>query len=274
MAAKVALVTGATSGIGEATARRLQELGFTVYAGGRAVERIAPLEATGIRLLSLDLTQDATLTAAVERVEQECGRIDVLVNNAGYGAYGALEDVPLDEGRRQFEVNLFGMARLTQLVLPGMRQRGDGDIVNVSSVAGQIYGPLGAWYHATKHAVEGMSDSLRLELAPFGVRVIIIEPGEIRTGWGGIAADSLLHTSGRGAYSEQARAVATVLERSLASGSGSRPEVVADVIGRALTAGRPRTRYPVGRGAGTLILARRLLPDRAFDRLIRGVFRG
>lgn len=209
---------------------------------------------------------------AVKQILRDGGRIDVLVNNAGYGSYGALEDVAIDEGRRQFEVNLFGLARLTQLVLPGMRERRGGHIVNVSSVGGKIYGPLGAWYHATKHAVEGMSDALRLELAPFGIHVVIIEPGEIRTGWGGIAADSLLETSGGGAYA--ARIVARVLERSLAWGTGSPPEVVADVIGTALRSRRPKARYAVGRGAGTLVFARRILPDGIFDRLMRRLFRG
>ncbi len=230
------------------------------------------LAAIGVRTLALDVTDDASMVAAVERIVRETGHLDVLVNNAGYGSYGAVEDVALVEGRRQFDVNLFGLARMTQLVLPGMRARRSGTIVNVSSIGGHIYGPFGAWYHATKFAVEGFSDALRLELAPFGVRVVIIEPGEIRTAWGGIAADSLLAASGDGAYSAQARAVARVLDRSLGSATGTPPEVVAELIGRAVTARRPKPRYAVGRGARTTILARRLLPDRVFDRVMRRLF--
>jgi NAD(P)-dependent dehydrogenase (short-subunit alcohol dehydrogenase family) len=270
----VALVTGASSGIGEATARTLLALGFTVYAGARQVERMAELQSLGIHAVSLDLTDDASMVAAIDRIMGETGRIDALVNNAGYGAYGAMEDVSSAEARRQFDVNLFGLARLTQLVLPGMRRRRSGRIVNMASVGGHIYGPMGAWYHATKFAVEGFSDALRLELAPFGIQVVIIEPGEIRTAWGGIAADSLRETSGSGPYAEQARTVAAVLERSLGSGTGSPPEIVAAAIGKALTARRPRSRYAVGRGARTLILARRILPDRIFDRAMQHLFRG
>jgi short-subunit dehydrogenase len=244
MADKVALVTGASSGIGAETARVLLGLGYIVYAGGRRVDTI----------------------------ERETGRVDLLVNNAGYGSYGAVEDVDLTEGRRQFEVNLFGSARLTQLVVPGMRRRRSGYVINVSSVGGKICGPFGAWYHASKFAVEGFSDALRMELAPFGIHVVVIEPGEIRTGWGGIAADSLLEASGDGPYAAHAHAVAHVLERSLGSGTGSPPEVVAAAIGRAVSSRRPRTRYAVGRGAGTLILARRILPDSIFDRVMRRVF--
>jgi len=269
---RVALVTGASSGIGEATARTLLQQGYTVYGGARRVEQMAGLEALGVRVIALDVTDDGSMVAAVERILAESGRLDVLVNNAGYGSYGALEDVPLLEARRQVEVNLFGLARLTQLVLPQMRRQRSGRIVNISSVGGKIYGPLGSWYHATKFAVEGLSDALRLELAPFGIRVVLIEPGEIRTAWGGIAADSLRETSGNGAYAEQARVVAAVLERSLSSGTGSPPEDVAETIGRAVMARRPKSRYAVGRGARALILARRLLPDRVFDRVMRRLF--
>ena len=274
MTEPVALVTGASSGIGEETARTLLGLGYTVYAGARQVDRMAGLRSLGVRVLALDVTDEAALVGAVERIVREQGRIDVLVNNAGYGAYGALEDVPLSEGRRQFEVNLFGLARLTQLVLPTMRAQHSGRIVNISSVGGHIYGPMGTWYHATKFALEGFSDALRLELAPFGIQVVIIEPGEIRTAWGGIAADAVLATSGSGTYGAQAKAVAAVLERSLGSGTGSPPEVVAEAIGKAVTARRPKTRYPVGRGARTLIAARRMLSDRIFDRAMRRLFRG
>src|SRR5215207_11623280 len=179
----VALITGASSGIGEATAVELLRRGFTVYGAARRVDRMAALADRGVHVIEMDVTDDASMTSGVERVIREQGRIDVLVNNAGYGSYGALEDVPLDEARRQFEVNVFGLARLTQLVLPHMRAQRDGYIVNISSMGGKIWEPLGSWYHASKFAVEGLSDSLRVEVAEFGIKVVIIEPGTIRSEW-------------------------------------------------------------------------------------------
>ena len=223
----------------------------------------------GIRLLAMDVTDDASMVAGVERIMAEAGQIDVLVNNAGYGSYGSLEDVPLSEGRAQFEVNLFGLARLTQLVLPHMRARKSGRIVNVSSMGGKIYEPLGGWYHATKFAVEGLSDSLRLELQPFGIDVVVIEPGGIRTEWPGIASQKVLGTSGTTAYAAQAKHLARVLGNDRIM---SDPGVVAQAIGDAVTARRPKTRYVVGAGARPLLLARRLLSDRMFDRFLTVVF--
>ena len=202
---KVALVTGASSGIGEETARLLHEAGFTTYAVARRVDRMAGLADAGVHTFAMDVTDDASMTAGVLRVLDEQGRVDVLVNNAGYGSYGAVEDVPIEEARRQFEVNVFGLARLTQLVTPTMREQGSGRIINVSSIGGKFYEPLGAWYHATKFAVEGFSDSLRLELAPFGIHVVIIEPGPIITEWNTISRDSLTEVSRGGAYEETRR---------------------------------------------------------------------
>lgn len=267
---RTVLVTGASSGIGMATARKLADLGFVVYAAARRVERMKELEAQGIRPIAMDVTDDASAAAGVDRIIEDTGRIDVLVNNAGYGSYGAIEDVPPEEARRQFDVNIFGLARLTQLVTPHMREQGDGYIVNVSSMGGKLYMPLGGWYHATKFAVEGLSDSLRLELAPFGIKVVIIEPGAIETEWGGIAADALLERSGNGAYGDSARRVAKALT-SEASGPfrGSSPEVVANAIGRAVRAKHPRSRYAIGAGAKPATYARRLLPDPVYDRGVR-----
>ncbi len=180
MSTAVALVTGASSGIGEATARRLHGLGYTVYAVARRVERMSDLAALGIRTVQADLTDDASMVALIDKIIADTGQLDVLVNNAGYGSYGALEEVPLDEARRQVEINVFSLARLTQLALPHMRARRSGYVINVSSMGGKFGEPLGSWYHATKYAVEGLSDSLRPELAPFGIHVVVIEPGAIR----------------------------------------------------------------------------------------------
>jgi NAD(P)-dependent dehydrogenase (short-subunit alcohol dehydrogenase family) len=270
---KTAFVTGASAGIGEATARALLAAGYRVFAGARRLDRMAGLAAAGATLLKLDLTDDASIVAAVNTIKNEAGRIDVLVNNAGYGSYGALEDVPLDEGRRQFEVNVFGLARLCQLVLPMMRAQKSGKIINVTSIGGKIWEPLGAWYHATKFAVEGLSDCLRVEVAPFGVDVIVIEPGAIRTEWAGIARDGLLQTSGSGAYAEQAKGHARLLAAADTSSLTSPPTVVAKTIVRAVGARRPKTRYATGGGARTILLLRTILPDRMFDRLMRRISR-
>jgi NAD(P)-dependent dehydrogenase (short-subunit alcohol dehydrogenase family) len=273
MSDQVALVTGASSGIGEATARRLHDAGFTVYAVARRVDRMAALGERGVRTVRADLTVDADMVALVGQVVADTGRVDVLVNNAGYGSYGSLEEVPLEEARRQFEVNVFALARLTQLVLPHMRARGGGCIINVSSMGGRYGEPLGDWYHATKFAVEGLSDSLRMELAPFGIHVVVIQPGSIATEWGAIAAENLLEVSGSGPYAAQATRSATVLALSRdGEPSGSPPEVIADAIVKAATARRPRTRYRVGRMAKPFVVARKLLPDRAWDRALTAMY--
>jgi len=269
----VAFVTGASAGIGFETAKKLASAGFTVYAGARRVELMEPLKASGVKVVALDVTDEASMSAAVGDVLAAHGRIDVLVNNAGYGSYGAVEDVPIDEARRQFEVNVFGLARLTQLVTPHMRAQASGRIINISSIGGKFYEPLGAWYHATKFAVEGFSDSLRIELAPFGIDVVIIEPGPIRTEWNEISRESLTETSRGGAFEEMAGNVRQVLERADTSKlMSSPPDVVARKIVKAATAGNPRARYPVGRNAGTILRARRLLPDRAFDAVVKRMY--
>jgi len=274
MATKVAIVTGASSGIGHATAFRLHEAGYAVYAGARRVEKMKDLADLGIHAIELDVTDDASMVAFVDRVIAETGRIDVLVNNAGYGAFGALEDVPNDEGRRQFDVNVFGLARLTQLVLPHMRTQRSGRIINMSSMGGRISEPLGSWYHATKFAVEGMSDALRLELAPFGIRVVLIEPGGMNTEWGAIAADSLLAASAHTAYAAQATGVARML-RSVDQKPkpSSSPDRIAKAVVRAAQARRPKTRYLLGPGAKPLVTLHRFLPDRVFDAILARVFK-
>ncbi|WP_144122854.1 oxidoreductase [Catellatospora sichuanensis] len=266
----VAVVTGASAGIGAATAFRLHELGFTVYAVARRLDRMASLAAVGIHTASVDVTDDAALVALVDRVVTESGRIDVLVNNAGYGSFGALEDVPMDEARRQFEVNVFGAARLCQLVLPQLRAQGAGRIINVSSVGARLYQPLGSWYHSTKYALEGLSDCLRVELKPLGIHVVVIQPGGIATEFPRVAGEQLIATSGGGAYDEHARRYAAALMSE--PEHISPPSVVADAIARAATARRPRTRYAVGRGARAAVFARWLLPDRVFDRLVVALF--
>jgi NAD(P)-dependent dehydrogenase (short-subunit alcohol dehydrogenase family) len=271
---KIAIVTGASSGIGHATALRLRTSGYTVYAGARRLERMKDLADAGIHVAELDVTNDASMVAVVDQVMKDTGRIDVLVNNAGYGSFGALEDVPNEEGRRQFGVNVFGLARLTQLVLPHMRAQHSGRIINMSSMGGRIHEPLGSWYHATKFAVEGMSDALRLEVAPFGIDVVLIEPGGMNTEWGAIAADNLITASAHTAYADQAPGVARMLRSSdRKPRRGSSPDVIAKAVVRAAAARRPKTRYLLGPGAKPLVTLHTLLPDRVFDSLIKRVFR-
>ncbi len=271
---KIAFVTGASSGIGEATVRRLSAGGYKVFAGARRLERMASLGSIGAVLVPLDLTDDGSIVRAVEAIKSQAGRIDVLVNNAGYGSYGALEDVPLEEARRQFEVNVFGLARLCQLVLPIMRAQKAGKIVNVTSIGGKIWEPLGSWYHATKFAVEGLSDCLRVEVGRLGIDVIIIEPGAIRTEWAAIAREGLLRASGDGAYAGQAERHAAMLKTAETSNLASPPDVVAKTILRAVQARRPKTRYATGGGAHLILFLRKILSDRMFDRLIRTVTQG
>jgi NAD(P)-dependent dehydrogenase (short-subunit alcohol dehydrogenase family) len=234
---------------------------------------MTPLEAQGIHVFSLDVTDEESMQAAVHKVLEGHGRIDVLVNNAGYGSYGSLEEVPLSEGRRQFDVNVFGLARMTQLVLPSMRKAGSGRIINVSSIGGRLYEPLGAWYHATKFAVEGLSDSLRMELRPHGVTVSIIEPAGTLSEWGTVAAENLMRTSAHGPYQDQAQIMAAALASTANPDTATAADVIAEAILHAATARRPKTRYPVGKGARSIFALRRFLPDRAFDALIWSIYK-
>lgn len=268
---KTALVTGASSGIGRSTVLRLLEAGAEVYAAARRVEKMQDLKEKGAKVLALDVTDEASVRKAVETIEAEAGGTDILVNNAGYGSYGAIEEVPLAEGRRQFEVNIFGLAALTQAVLPGMREKGYGKIINISSIGGKIYTPFGGWYHATKHALEGFTDCLRLEVAPFGIDAVIIEPGGIATDWGIIASENLKTVSGSGAYAEEARKSAEGMARMYGGGKLSSPDVIAKVILRAVKARRPKTRYAAGSFSALSLTMRRWTSDRLFDRMVRSM---
>ena len=265
---KTALVTGASSGMGKSIAQRLIRDGYTVYVAARSVDRMQDLVAQGARALKMDVSKDDEIRAAVDQILAETAGVDVLVNNAGFGLYGPVEEVGLDEARYQFEVNMFGPERLTQLMVPAMRAKGSGTIVNITSMGGKVYTLLGAWYHATKHALEGWSDSLRLELAPFGIRVVVIEPGLIETGFGDVSGNGVVQRSGNGPYGSVARAVAKITEQSYGHGRATKPEVVANVVSGAIRSRRPRTRYAVGRYAGLMIGVRKWFGDRVFDRMI------
>lgn len=265
---KVVLITGASSGMGAAAALALAREGHVVYGAARRVERMEELVRAGGRALALDVTSEEDVRAAIARVHAEAGRIDVLVNNAGYGLYGAVEDTTLVDARQQFEVNLFGAASVTKAVLPIMRAQRSGRVINISSMGGKIYTPLGAWYHASKHALEGWSDCLRLELAPLGIDVVIVEPGIITTEFGSVLEAPMLARSGSGPYAGLARAVADATRASYERGGGSPPSVIAQTLSTAIAARRPRTRYVAGRFAALLLFFRRWLSDRGFDALV------
>ena len=269
---KVCLVTGASPGIGYATALEFQNAGYTVYGVARRVERMEALRAAGGHPLAMDMKNEADLERVVDTIMGEQGRIDVLVNNAGIGLHGSIEETPLDQARALFEVNLFGVARLIQLVLPQMRQQGSGKIINVSSIGGEIALPLGAWYYASKHALEALSDTLRMEVRRFGIDVVIVQPGIIKTDFEDHTANELRTISGHGAYQSMAEAMAKRAETALGADSkanrASDPSLVAKTIRKAVEVKQPKPRYAVGYVAGTLLRLNRLLPTRLFDKMV------
>jgi NAD(P)-dependent dehydrogenase (short-subunit alcohol dehydrogenase family) len=269
---RVALVTGCSTGIGRASALALQRAGFATYATARRVDTLADLEAAGCRPLTLDVTDEAQRLETIRTVERERGGLDVLVNNAGYAEYGPVEEIPLDRWRREFETNLFGAIRLTQLVLPDMRERRRGRIVNMSSMGGRLAFPLGGPYHGSKFALEAVSDVLRVELHPFGVHVVLIEPGLVDTGYADTASTGL-HEAAEGPYGDLARSFRAAMASSYGGRQATTPEHVAEVVVRAATARRPRARYPVTLNARLLIAGRALLPDKVWDAVQRRVFR-
>jgi NAD(P)-dependent dehydrogenase (short-subunit alcohol dehydrogenase family) len=268
---RVVLITGCSSGIGRATAELLARQGWTVYATARSMESIRNLGSMGCNLLSLDVTDHDSMAAAVAAVEQAEGAVGVLVNNAGFGLHGAIETTPMEDVRTQFETNFFGLATLTQLVLPAMRRQGGGKIVNMSSMGGKLTLPGGGFYHASKHAVEAFSDALRFEVRPLGIDVIVIEPGIIGTQFGETAIGSLAGTevddSPYGMFNQKVMLKINGAYRTRMMGGPARPAAVAKVVLKAISSTRPKTRYPVTAGARLLMTARRFLPDRVFDAL-------
>jgi NAD(P)-dependent dehydrogenase (short-subunit alcohol dehydrogenase family) len=268
------LITGCSTGIGRATAELLAREGNTVYATARRLESIDDLRESGCRTLSLDVTDEASMSAAVAAVEEAEGAVGALVNNAGYSQSGAVESVPLDSVRAQFETNVFGLLRMCQLVLPGMRRAGRGRIVNVSSMGGKLVFPGGGVYHATKHAVEALSDAMRWELKGFGIQVVVIEPGLIKTSFAETVAGAMPEEDGPYGDFNKSVSEATVgaYEGPLARLGGG-PDSVAQAIQRALSARRPKTRYPVTASARLALMQRRLLPDRAWDAVVSSSFR-
>jgi NAD(P)-dependent dehydrogenase (short-subunit alcohol dehydrogenase family) len=267
------LITGCSSGIGRESALSLHAAGRTVVATARRPESIADLADAGIRTARLDVTDESSMTETVSAIEGAAGPIDVLINNAGYGLYGPVEQVPMEQVREQFETNFFGLVRLIQLVVPGMRRARRGRIVNVSSMGGRTTLPGGAFYHASKHAVEALSDALRMELRQFGIDVILIEPGPVNTAWNDVAAASLPETgTDADPYADYKAAVTTSFATATTgplARLGSSAADIGAVITKAVTSPRPRTRYLINPIAKVAVAAKTMLPDRVHDAALR-----
>jgi NAD(P)-dependent dehydrogenase (short-subunit alcohol dehydrogenase family) len=273
---KAVLITGCSTGIGRATAKRLAAGGHTVYATARRLESIKDLEAAGCRILALDVCSEDSMKAAVDAVEDREGAIGVLVNNAGYGSDGAVEEVPMDEVRRQFETNVFGLARMIQLVLPGMRAQRYGRILNLSSMGGRMTLPGGGFYHATKYAVEALSDALRFEVKGFGIDVVLIEPGIIKTEFATTAMNKIAAAtkpdSPYDAFNRKLTASLDDINKGKLNAIAAEPDKIAKVIEKAIRARRPKSRYLVTAGAHMFVGMRRWLGDRGFDAFLRTQF--
>lgn len=262
---KVILITGATSGIGFQTAEFLAKQGHIVYGAGRQEEKLKFLETVDVKPIKLDVTSEKSTKTAVETILNVEGKIDILINNAGYGSYGAIEDVSLMEAKKQFEVNLFGVARLTQLVLPGMRKQRSGRIINISSMGGRVTTYFGGWYHATKYALEAFSDALRMEVKEFGIDISIIEPGGVKTDWGLIAADYLSSSAQGGAYEKSALKAAEGMKKQYSGNMMSAPLIISKAISKAVNSKKPKPRYLIGFGAKPIVFMHTILPTKVFD---------
>lgn len=271
---KVILITGASSGIGYETAKLLAGEGHIVYGTSRSLDRVEKIKEFGANPLSLDVTQDESCKRCVEDVISKEGRIDVLINNAGYGSYGPIEMVDLNKAKEEFEVNVYGIVRMTKLVIPYMRNQNKGRIINVSSAGGRVTTYLGGWYHASKYAVEALSDSLRMEVKQFGIKVSIIEPGGVKSNWGIITADHLLESSKNSPYEEISNKVAKIYKELYGGKSNllTKPKVVAKKISKAVNKKHPRTRYLFGFGAIPMIFFHWLLPNKWFDNIMRKMY--
>jgi len=270
---KTVLITGCSSGIGAATASRLLASGWEVWASARRPETLADLASAGCRTVALDVTDEGSMATAVDAVLDGSGRLDALVNNAGYSQSGALESLDVADVRRQFETNVFGLLRLTQLVLPAMREQRSGRIVNIGSMGGKLTFPGGGAYHASKYAVEALSDALRFEVAGFGIKVVLIEPGLITTNFEAAVAAGM--PTGEGpyaAFNEQVQAATTEAYDGPMARFGGPPEAVAKVIEKALTKASPKPRYTVTISAPAAMAARKVLGDRGWDLAMRTQF--
>lgn len=265
---KVILITGASSGMGKETAKSLIQQGHKVYTVARRIDLMQDLKTFGGHPIQMDVTNENDIQNVVETIIQKEGKIDVLWNNAGYGLYGSVEDIPIDDARKQFEVNLFGLAAITQKVLPYMRKAKAGTIINTSSMGGKMYTPMGAWYHASKHALEGWSDCLRLELKQFNIKVVILEPGIIVTEFGDVMLDNISKYSSKGAYSTLTNKLIVATKKMYEKGQGSKATLIAKTVTKIVSTNKPKTRYRVGLYAKPMVWLRIYLGDKLFDKII------
>lgn len=263
---KTVLVTGASSGIGKATAIYLAQNGYNVYGAARRTEKLDELKTHGIKSISLDVSKEESMVACVEEILKEAGSIDILINNAGSGYYGALEDMPMSDAKYQMDINVFACARLIQLVLPAMRKNKYGKIINISSVGGKVTLPMGVWYHASKFAIEGLSDALRKEVKSFGVDVIVIEPGGTKSEMTGLGTIYLNQVSGNTIYSHLAKGVSKMYAAT--EKNASDPIVIAKLIKKGIEAKCPKTRYVGASGAKLLLFLKKIMSDRMFDKMV------
>ena len=261
---KVILITGASSGMGKETAKQLIAEGHKVYTAARRIDNMTDLKQLGGFPIQMDITNEADIQKVVDTIIEKEYKIDILWNNAGYGLYGAVEDINIDDAKKQFEVNIFGLANLTQKVIPFMRKAKSGTIINTSSMGGKMYSPLGAWYHATKHALEGWSDCLRLELASFNIKVVILEPGIINTEFTDVMSAPMVKHSGKGAYSNMVNSII----KSTTTVKMSPTSVISNTVSKIVNTANPKTRYRVGAWAKPMVWIRIYLGDRLFDKLI------
>ena len=265
---KVILITGASSGMGKDFALHLLKKGHTVYGLARRIEKMADIVNSGGKAIAMDITNEAQIESAVNQVLQEQGKVDVLINNAGYAVYGPVEEAPIDTARRQFEVNIFGLASITQKIIPSMRENKSGTIINISSMGGKMYTPFGAWYHATKHALEGWSDCLRVELQSFGIDVVIIEPGGIETEFTNVFMENLQGDTKKGPYADALQKIIKSTGEMAEKGQLSKPSVITKLIDKAVHSKKPKTRYVAGSFAKPLMFMRKYLGDRTFDKIL------
>lgn len=265
---KVILITGASSGMGKETAKALIKQGHRVYTVARRIDQMQDLKALGGHPIQMDVTNEVDIEIVVNKIINKEGKIDVLWNNAGFGLYGAVEDVSLAEARRQFEVNVFGMAAVTQKVVPHMRKAKSGTIINTSSMGGKMYFPMGAWYHASKHAVEGLSDCLRLELKAFNIKVVVLEPGFIATEFGPVLIDNFSKISRQSAYTNMMDKIIEGTKKAAERNGSSKPIVISDTVVKIINSSNPKTRYRVGKFAKPMVWMRTYLGDKLFDKIV------
>jgi short-subunit dehydrogenase len=268
MSKKVIVITGASSGMGKESAKAFIQAGHTVYTLARRIDQMQDLQSLGGHPIQMDVTQESDIDKVMNILLEKEGKIDVLWNNAGYGLYGAVEDVPVEEARRQFEVNLFGLASLTQKVIPLMRKANSGTIINTSSMGGKMYTPMGAWYHASKHALEGFSDCLRLELKAFNIQVVVLEPGIIVTEFGEVMLQNISKYSAKGAYASLTQKLVAATQKMYESGQGSKTKVISDTLLKIVNTPKPKTRYRVGLWAKPMVWLRIYLGDKLFDKIV------